>query len=182
VLAGDDATEVARKIKLALANDADIGVWFYVRSVGATVILTCEVQANNDSTINVAIANGTCAGLTEAPTSANTTSGGGSALVVLTRRIQDAANDATLLITIAKAAVGGAVGPSDVTSVNTTAGVIGDYAALEAVLPSFAADAVRQGGRCFMPWAFNGGAMDVAAYYPVLTAGPSLEWERDWAP
>ena len=39
------------------------------------VELTALTAAANDGTLNIAIANGTCAGLTAAPTSANTTAG-----------------------------------------------------------------------------------------------------------
>jgi|GEM_PF-958927 len=79
VLIGDDASAVAGKIRTALAADADIGDnttgFFTVSGSGADVVLTKKTKAANDGTLNIAIDNGTCAGLTAAPTSANTTAG-----------------------------------------------------------------------------------------------------------
>ena len=46
-----------------------------VGGYGTVVELTALTAAANDATLNIAIANGTCAGLTAAPTSANTTAG-----------------------------------------------------------------------------------------------------------
>ena len=78
-VAADDASAVAGKIRAALTSDADVGhvtTGFFVVS-GATdaIILTAKAKAANDATLNVSIDNGTCTGLTAAPTSANTTAG-----------------------------------------------------------------------------------------------------------
>ncbi|MEW6212791.1 MAG: hypothetical protein AB1631_30980 [Acidobacteriota bacterium] len=75
VLNGDTASVVAGKIRAALAADTDVTDRYTVGGTGATVILTRLVHAANDATLNISIDNGTCTGLTAAPTSANTTAG-----------------------------------------------------------------------------------------------------------
>ena len=78
-VAPDTASAVGGKIRTALIADADIGDvgtgFFTVTGAGANIILTAKVNAANDATLNVSIDNGTCTGLTPAPTSANTTAG-----------------------------------------------------------------------------------------------------------
>jgi hypothetical protein len=75
----DTADQVAEKIRLALAADADIADestgFFTVSGATNKVILTAKTNAANDATLNISIDNGTCTGLTAAPTSANTTAG-----------------------------------------------------------------------------------------------------------
>lgn len=75
----DTAALVAGKIRAALIADADIGDattgFFTITGSGADIILTKKTAAADDATMNVAIDNGTCAGLTAAPTSADTTAG-----------------------------------------------------------------------------------------------------------
>lgn len=73
----DTASIVADKIREALAFDADVSALFLVSGTGADVILTSHIARANDATLNISIANGTCAGLTNALTSANTTAGSG---------------------------------------------------------------------------------------------------------
>lgn len=79
VLTDDTAEDVATKIAAALTADAAIGHAttgkFTVTSDGADVILTANDAAANDATLNVDINNGTCTGLTDAPTSVATTAG-----------------------------------------------------------------------------------------------------------
>lgn len=75
VVSGDTASQVAGKIRTALAADADVSDFFNVSGSGADVVLTAKVAAANDATMNIAIANGTCAGLTDDATSADTTAG-----------------------------------------------------------------------------------------------------------
>ena len=75
VLNGDAATDVGLKIRTALAADTAVTAMFAVSGAGANIILTALTPAANDATLNVSIANGTCTGLTSAPTSANTTAG-----------------------------------------------------------------------------------------------------------
>ncbi len=92
VLASDDASAVAGKIRTALIADDDVGSvttgFFTITGAGANIILTANTKAANDATINVSIDNGTCTGLTAAPSSANTTAGiapgTGNATVVVT--------------------------------------------------------------------------------------------------
>lgn len=73
----DTASIVGGLIRTALAFDADVAALFLVSGSGANVVLTKHVAAANDSTLNIAIDNGTCTGLTPAPTSTNTTAGTG---------------------------------------------------------------------------------------------------------
>lgn len=85
VLAGDTAAQVAAKIITALRLVANITARFgiYPHADGNKIVLQRLIPAANDATCNVAIANGTCTGLTAAPTSANTTAGSASAEDVL---------------------------------------------------------------------------------------------------
>lgn len=76
VLLSDTATAVAGKVRTALLANPEIISVYGVNGSGATVVLTSLVSRENDATLNVAINNGTCAGLTNAPTSVNTTAGG----------------------------------------------------------------------------------------------------------
>jgi len=77
VTMSDTASIVAGLIRSALAFDTDVSALFLVSGTGADVVLTRHVAAANDSTLNIAIANGTCTGLTAAPTSTNTLAGTG---------------------------------------------------------------------------------------------------------
>lgn len=71
------ASQVADAIRDALAYNSAIAAQFVVSGTGADVVLTRHVAVANDSTLNIAIDNGTCTGLTAAPTSTNTTAGDG---------------------------------------------------------------------------------------------------------
>ena len=82
VLNTDSATVVAGKIRVAMQANANIAAWFTIGGAGADIVLTAIVAAANDATMNVNIANGTCTGLTAAPTSANTTAGAAPAVIV----------------------------------------------------------------------------------------------------
>jgi hypothetical protein len=77
VLTDDTPAVVAGKIRTALGEDAAVIALFDVGGVDATVVLTRKIPAANDATLNISIDNGTCAGLTTAATSANTTAGVG---------------------------------------------------------------------------------------------------------
>lgn len=79
VVALDTASQVAGKIRTALAANAAIAAFFAVSGATDAIILTCLTAAPNDGTLNIATDNGTCTGLTAAPTSANTTAGFASA-------------------------------------------------------------------------------------------------------
>jgi hypothetical protein len=73
----DTASIVGGLIRTALAFDVDVAALFLVSGSGANVVLTKHVAAANDSTLNIAIDNDTCTGLTAALTSTNTTAGDG---------------------------------------------------------------------------------------------------------
>jgi len=75
VLVDDTAADVAGKIRVALAADADVGDFFTVSGAGANVVLTAKNTAANDATMNIAYTNGTCTGLTPDATSDDTTAG-----------------------------------------------------------------------------------------------------------
>jgi len=73
----DDDSAVAGKIRSALAFNSAVSEWFAVSGATDKVILTSHAALANDTTLNIAIDNDTCAGLTAAPTSANTLAGDG---------------------------------------------------------------------------------------------------------
>jgi len=75
VALNDSAAVVAQKARESLALDSAVAALFDIGGFGAAVILTKKTAAANDATLNIAIANGTCAGLTAAPVSADTTPG-----------------------------------------------------------------------------------------------------------
>lgn len=76
VALSDTASQVATKIRTALQANADLVKLYTVNGSTADVRLTRIVPTDNDSSLNISVANGTCAGLTNALTSANTTAGG----------------------------------------------------------------------------------------------------------
>jgi len=70
VSSGDSATTVASKVNAALAQNSDITDFFTISpDNGRYVRLTAKAAADNDPTMNISIANGTCTGLTAIPTS-----------------------------------------------------------------------------------------------------------------
>lgn len=71
----DDGTAIAAKIRAALALDADVSAFFDISGATDQIILTAKAAAANDATMNIALENGTAAGLTEDLTSADTTAG-----------------------------------------------------------------------------------------------------------
>jgi phage tail sheath gpL-like len=75
VALNDSAAVVAQKVREALAADAAVTAKFNVGGNGANVVLTALAAAANDATLNIAIDNGTCAGLTAVTKSVDTTAG-----------------------------------------------------------------------------------------------------------
>ena len=75
----DDASDIALAIRTALAANANVAADYTVAGTGASVVLTAKVEAANDTTLNIAIADGSgegaSVGVTTAATSANTTAG-----------------------------------------------------------------------------------------------------------
>jgi hypothetical protein len=69
------AALIAGAIRTALAADSRITAIFTAGGAGANVSLTDTEFRANDPTLNISIANGTCTGITAAPTSTNTTPG-----------------------------------------------------------------------------------------------------------
>ncbi len=78
VLAADDASAVALKARQTLALDVDVQAFFTVSGATTAIILTARTDAGNDTTMNIASANGTCTGLTAQPTSTHTQAGAGT--------------------------------------------------------------------------------------------------------
>lgn len=88
----DTASQVATKIRTDIAANTAISTYYTVSGAGADVVLTHKgtvqytiqgtstpVYPANDATLNISIDNDTCAGLTTAATSTNTTAGVASA-------------------------------------------------------------------------------------------------------
>ncbi len=71
----DTASLVAGKVRTALAADADVSAFFDVSGATDKVVLTAKVKAANDTTMNIASADGTSVGITAAATSADTLAG-----------------------------------------------------------------------------------------------------------
>lgn len=89
VLNGDTASAWATKVRTALAADAAVDALFTVG--GSTTAISLTRKANsvgfypaNDATLNIALDNGTCTGITTAATSANTTAGVASSGALVT--------------------------------------------------------------------------------------------------
>lgn len=74
VVAGDTAATWAGKVRTALGVAA-ITTRYTVGGSTTAISLTANQAAANDATLNISLRNGTCLGVTEAPTSANTTAG-----------------------------------------------------------------------------------------------------------
>jgi len=75
LLTDTTATLVATKIRTALTAIPAITSIFTVGGTGADITLTAVKAIANDATLNISITNGTCAGITAAPTSTDTTAG-----------------------------------------------------------------------------------------------------------
>lgn len=71
----DTASIAAGKFRAALSANAAISAVFTVSGTTTAVVLTAIDAAANDATLNIAYANDTASGLTDQPTSANTTAG-----------------------------------------------------------------------------------------------------------
>ena len=88
VVAGDTAATWAGKVRTALAANGPITALYTASGATDQIILTRTAAAANDATLNISLDNGTCTGITAAPTSANTTAGvapgTGNATVVVT--------------------------------------------------------------------------------------------------
>lgn len=76
ITSGDTAEVWAGKVRDALASSISVSKRFAVSGTSTSIILTARTAAANDSTLNIALANGSPSpGITAAATSANTTSG-----------------------------------------------------------------------------------------------------------
>lgn len=75
VINGNLPARWANKVRAKLRLDPDVTAMFTVSGAGRKIVLVRKAPAANDATLNIALANGTCTGITAAPTSANTTAG-----------------------------------------------------------------------------------------------------------
>lgn len=75
VLENDTAAAWADKVRDALSEDEDVSAMFTVSGSDASIILTAKTPAANDTSLNIALDNGNCTGITTAASSANTTAG-----------------------------------------------------------------------------------------------------------
>lgn len=71
----DTASTWAGKVRTALGAVTAITSIYTVGGLSTAISLTRIVKRYNDSTLNISLANGTCTGITAAPTSAHTTPG-----------------------------------------------------------------------------------------------------------
>lgn len=69
------ADAIATAIRAALTGNTAVNGFFTIGGTGADVVLTAKTAAVNDTTMNIALANGTAAGITEVTTSTDTTAG-----------------------------------------------------------------------------------------------------------
>lgn len=74
VVNGDTAAQWADKVRIFIAAHALLKEFFFVSGASTSIVLTTKYIVANDATLNIALANGTCTGITAAPTSADTTS------------------------------------------------------------------------------------------------------------
>lgn len=95
-VAGDSASVVGGKIRTALEADTDlvnVADGYVVGGTGANITLTRVYCLADDSTLNIAIENDTCSGLTEDLVSANTTAGVlGDSATIIAGKIRTALN------------------------------------------------------------------------------------------
>lgn len=88
VALNDDAATIASKIRAALALVASITDVFTVGGADATVSLTSIAKLANDATLNIAVENDSCTGITDNTSSADTqagvASGAGNVVVTIT--------------------------------------------------------------------------------------------------
>jgi phage tail sheath gpL-like len=75
VASGDTAATWAGKVRTALNSNAAITSKCVVGGSTTAITLERTPARYNDPTLNISLANGTCTGITAAPTSANTTAG-----------------------------------------------------------------------------------------------------------
>ena len=75
LLTDNTASLVATKIRASLTANTAIASIFTVGGATASITLTAKIAIANDPALNISIANGTCAGITAAPTSTSTTAG-----------------------------------------------------------------------------------------------------------
>jgi hypothetical protein len=75
VIVGDTANAWAAKVRDYLGAQAAITDKYDVSGATNKIILTAKAGAANDATLNIALDNGTCNGITTAASSANTTAG-----------------------------------------------------------------------------------------------------------
>lgn len=124
-VAPDDADAVAVKVRAALALDADVSAFFTISGSSADVILTAITAAEDDATLNIAVDNDTCTGLTAVPTSTTTTFGSPGGTRWAMKAAQGAAGTEAWPVVLS-ANSGVDVGDVDVTSISAGDNNIGN--------------------------------------------------------
>jgi len=81
VALSDTATAWATKARTALTANAAISAQYTVSGSGTSIVLTDKFNRATDSTLNIALADATSAGITEAATSTGTTAGVAGAIL-----------------------------------------------------------------------------------------------------
>lgn len=123
--AGDSAANVAASVRNALQSNGAIVAFFDVSGTGADVVLTAKTRAANDATMNIAYTNGSATGLTEDPTSADTTAGVAPVAQVETATVASGASaNANVIVTVTAAGMTGspkAINVAVLSSDNTAA-------------------------------------------------------------
>jgi hypothetical protein len=76
VLVDDTPSDVAEKIRVALQIESAVSTHYVVSKDGDDIILTVKVIADDDTTLNIAIADDTAVGVTTVVSSVDTVSGG----------------------------------------------------------------------------------------------------------
>jgi hypothetical protein len=124
VALNDTAATWAGKVRTALGENEAIAALYTVGGSSTSISLTARTTAANDTTLNIALANGTCTGITNAGTSTNSTAGVAPAPSSTAANIVAAVNGSILVNNIVRAylteASSGAV--SAVTATSLTGG------------------------------------------------------------
>lgn len=103
-VAGEQASVVAEKAKLALKAITALDSKYDITTNGSDVVLTAKASAANDTALNIVVAN-VDSGVTAVPTSANTTAGNAGTANIATAQVTAAAQVPTATIKAAKVRV-----------------------------------------------------------------------------
>jgi hypothetical protein len=83
VAENDTASQWAVKVRAALNAHAGFAALFTAAGSTGSITMTAKTNRRNDTTLNLSLDNGTCVGITAAPTSTNGTPGVGASNVII---------------------------------------------------------------------------------------------------